>query len=190
MKLENVLIDEDGYLVIVDLGFAKIVQDKTYTLVGTPEYLAPEIIMSKGYDKAVDYWSYGVLVYELLVGQSPFYRPKTSQMDMFKRIVLMKYDFPKCVDDRAASLIEKLLVRRPSNRLGNLARGYLDIKSHVWFQLEGIDFKKIVKKEMEAPWKPEPKDLVGGKSGRIDNGDGDFYGKRLTKAEQDLFRNF
>jgi serine/threonine protein kinase len=68
LKPENILIDDKGYGVLVDLGFAKIVMDKTYTLCGTPEYLAPEIILSKGHDKGVDYWAFGVLFYVLLVG--------------------------------------------------------------------------------------------------------------------------
>lgn len=185
---QNVMINEDGYLVIVDLGFAKIVPDKTYTLVGTPEYLAPEIIMSKGHDKSVDYWSFGVLVYELFVGQSPFYKHGTSQMDLFKRIVMVKYSFPKCVNDPAASLIEKLLIRRPSNRLGNLANGYLDVKKHVFFETHDIDFKEIIKKEVQPPWIPESKNLFHA-PGRDDFME-ESYGPRLTKKEQDLFRDF
>jgi len=85
LKLENVLINADGFCKVIDLGFAKVVTDRTFTLVGTPEYLAPEIIMSKGHDKAVDYWAFGVLIYELMVGQSPFFQKHGSQMDMFKR---------------------------------------------------------------------------------------------------------
>jgi protein kinase A len=109
MKLENILIGEDGYCVIVDLGFAKLVTDKTYTLVGTPEYLAPDILLSRGYDKAVDYWSYGVLVYELLVGKSPFYQRGSSQVDMFKRIVKVEYLCPDFVPPSAADMIQRLL---------------------------------------------------------------------------------
>ena len=73
LKPENILIDGKGYGVLVDLGFAKVVMDKTYTLCGTPEYLAPEIILSKGHDKGVDYWAFGVLIYEMLVGCSPYF---------------------------------------------------------------------------------------------------------------------
>lgn len=71
--------------------------------------LAPEVILSRGYDKAVDYWSFGVLVYELLVGVSPFYRKGTSQMDMFKRIVLVEYDLPQCVPSEGSDMVKKLL---------------------------------------------------------------------------------
>jgi protein kinase A len=109
LKLENVLIGEDGYCVIVDLGFAKVVTDKTYTLVGTPEYISPEILLSRGYDKAVDYWSFGVLVFELLIGRSPFFQRGSSQIEMFKRIVKVEYDFPDFAPSSAADMIKRLL---------------------------------------------------------------------------------
>merc|ERR1711935_1104050 len=101
------LIDDKGYCIMIDLGFAKIVTDKTYTLCGTPEYLAPEIIMSKGHNKAVDYWSFGVLVYEMLVGRSPFFTYGTDQVSLFKRIVMVKIFRISCI----------LLVQMPILRL-------------------------------------------------------------------------
>jgi CRP-like cAMP-binding protein len=117
LKLENILIGEDGYCVIVDLGFAKLVVDKTYTLVGTPEYLAPDVLLSRGYDKSVDYWSYGVLMYELLVGKSPFYQRGSSQIDMFKRIVKVEYACPDFVSPSAADMVKRLLcVQAPRYR--------------------------------------------------------------------------
>jgi len=169
-----------------------VIADKTYTLVGTPEYLAPEIIMSKGHDQAADYWSYGVLVYELLAGQSPFFKPGSKQIDMFKRIVLVKYDIPSFVKELARDLIQNLLVRHQSQRLGNLANGYLDIKNHGWFEDSKIDFRQVLKKNVQAPWKPQVKDP-------FDSSNFDYFrtterevshGRHLTKAEQELFKGF
>ena len=189
LKLENIMIDEDGFCVIVDLGFAKVVEDKTFTLVGTPEYLAPELIMSKGHDKAVDYWSFGVLCYELLCGVSPFYIPKSKQIDMFKRIVMGKYSIPTYVAAEAADMISKLLVRRDIQRLGNLSRGYVDIKNHPWYEASGINFKDVIDKKSEVPWKPVLKDPLD--ASNFD--DFSSYEKdepkarKLTEAEQEKF---
>ena len=152
MKPENALIDDKGYCIMIDLGFAKIVVDKTYTLCGTPEYLAPEIIMSKGHDKAVDYWSFGVLIYEMLVGRSPFYFYGTDQVSLFKRIVMVKYSCPSSVNDEAKDLIKRLLTRRQASRLGNLSRGHLDVKDHPWF--EKLDWDKLNNRKLKAPWVP------------------------------------
>lgn len=192
LKLENVLVDEQGYGKIIDLGFAKIVTDKTYTLCGTPEMLAPEIILSKGHDHAVDYWAFGVVVFELLVGHSPFYIRGSSQIEMFKRIVLGKYEMPAYIDNCAKLLIENLLVRRQSNRLGNLANGYLDIKQHPWFIQSGILFKRVIRKEAESPWKPPIKDLLDasnfGDQAAFEN-ERDV-GRRLTREEHEIFKGF
>ena len=157
LKPENVLIDHKGYCVLVDLGFAKIVMDKTYTLCGTPEYLAPEIILSKGHDEGVDYWAFGVLIYEMLVGRSPFYSHGTDQVSLFKRIVQVKYSFPGgIVSDVAKDLIQRLIVRRQANRLGCLARGDSDVRDHVWFKL--LSTEQLLEKEIVAPWVPAIKD--------------------------------
>jgi protein kinase A len=152
MKPENALIDSNGYCIMVDLGFAKIVVDKTYTLCGTPEYLAPEIIMSKGHDKAVDYWSFGVLIYEMLVGRSPFYFYGTDQVSLFKRIVMVKYSCPASVNEDAKDLIKQLLTRRQASRIGNLSAGYVDVKEHPWFKT--LDFEQLNELKIKAPWIP------------------------------------
>jgi len=193
LKLENVAIDSDGYGVLVDLGFAKVVTDRTYTLVGTPEMLAPEVILSKGHDEAVDYWAFGVICFELLVGHSPFYDKGASQMDVFKRIVRLDYDFPDFLEDSAKDLIRRLLVRQPSKRLGNLSNGYLDIKRHPWFAESGINFKRIRRKEFKAPWIPEMKDPLGFSLLEKVVHSMDFHEppcRRLSRSEQELFQGF
>jgi serine/threonine protein kinase/CRP-like cAMP-binding protein len=158
LKPENILINSLGYCILVDLGFAKIVMDKTYTLCGTPEYLAPEIILSKGHDKGVDYWAFGVLIYEMLVGRSPFYSYGTDQVSLFKRIVQVKYSFPpgSVVNEIAQDLIQRLIVRRQSNRFGCLARADADIRDHAWF--DPISTEKLLQKQIPAPWVPKIKD--------------------------------
>lgn len=193
LKPENILIDGLGYCVLVDLGFAKIVMDKTYTLCGTPEYLAPEIILSKGHDKGVDYWALGVLVYEMLVGRSPFYSYGTDQVSLFKRIVQVKYSFPPggLVNNLAQDLIQRLIVRRQSNRFGCLARGDMDIRDHSW--LSFIDVDKLLKKKIPAPWIPQirdPLDVSNFDSYKhVENEQPSTRG-HLSGQQQDLFRDF
>ena len=187
----QVLLDADGYGVIVDLGFAKVVHDKTFTLCGTPEYLAPETIMSKGHDHAVDDWAFGVLTYELLVGVTPFFDRFASQTEMFRKIVLVQYEIPDFVDEDAATLIKGLLVRKQKKRLGNLARGAFDIKDSQWFKKTGINFRDLVRKRVEAPWKPPVNSSldVSKITSSVVGADRDAS-RRLTRKEQEMFRDF
>mmetsp|Transcript_47583 Transcript_47583/g.143949 ORF Transcript_47583/g.143949 Transcript_47583/m.143949 type:complete len:805 (-) Transcript_47583:618-3032(-) len=193
LKPENILIDSLGYCVLVDLGFAKIVMDKTYTLCGTPEYLAPEIILSKGHDKGVDYWAFGVLIYEMLVGRSPFYSYGTDQVSLFKRIVQVKYSFPPggVVNEKAQDLIQRLIVRRQTNRFGCLARGEMDIRDHVWFS--AIDTDDLLKKKIPAPWIPQIKDPLDAShfdSYRHEENEPPSGKGNLSSHQQELFRDF
>lgn len=157
LKPENVLInEEDGYCVLIDLGFAKEVADKTYTLCGTPLYLAPEVILSRGYDKSVDNWSFGALIFEMVAGYSPFYSPDIDQMTLFKRIVSADFSFPTEPSFHASAevidLVLKILVLNPSHRLGSLAGGNNDIRNHPW--LASLSPSQMMAKKIKAPWKP------------------------------------
>lgn len=107
LKPENLMIDKNGYIKIIDFGFAKEVVDKTYTLCGTPEYLAPELVIGKGHNKGVDYWALGILIYEMLVGYSPFSdRLQNKQATICRNIVRGKYIIPASLKD---SKIPKLV---------------------------------------------------------------------------------
>lgn len=131
LKPENLLIDKDGYLKLTDFGFAKIVQSRTYTLCGTPEYLAPEILTNKGHGKGVDWWTLGVLLYEMIAGIDPF--NDDDPMSIYQKILKGVIRFPKKFDKDARSLVKHLLQADLSKRYGNLKNASLDIKQHRFF---------------------------------------------------------
>lgn len=157
LKPENLLIDKDGYLKVADFGFSKRVATRTFTLCGTPDYQAPEIITRKGHDNAVDYWALGVVVYEMLVGKNPFRRSDSDSLRaIFRRVLDCKYKIPTHVSKNASDLIWNLLQTTPSRRLGYGCDGWRDVKRHRWFAQ--IDWAKLERKEVPAPWVPSLKD--------------------------------
>ncbi|KAL1923623.1 uncharacterized protein VTP21DRAFT_8603 [Calcarisporiella thermophila] len=152
LKPENLLLDRNGHLRITDFGFAKHSPDNvTYTLCGTPEYLAPEIITTKGYGKAADFYALGVLIFEMLAGHPPYHDP--DPMRLYEKIVAAKRPrFPSHFDGAAKDLIKRLLAKDLSKRLGNLKGGCEDVKRHKWF--ESVDWGKLVRKEVTPPYIP------------------------------------
>ena len=151
LKPENILINKKGYLKLTDFGFAKLLEnDKTYTLCGTPEYLAPEIILNKGHGKPVDWWTMGILLYEMLVGVDPF--SDDDPMSIYQKIVKGKIHFPKDINKDAKSLIKHLLNSDTTKRFGCLKNGVKDIATHRFF--EKFNWRKFVYQKMKAPYIP------------------------------------
>ncbi|GMI21842.1 hypothetical protein TeGR_g10222 [Tetraparma gracilis] len=153
LKPENILIAADGYLKVVDWGFAKKVVDKTFTTCGTPEYLAPELVQGTGHNKGVDLWALGILIFEMLVGRTPFVgNDPDDTMAICRNIMNETIEYPEDFEESAADLIEGLCTREVLARLGCMKNGCDDVKGHVFF--ESINWKDLKRKKVPAPWKP------------------------------------
>ncbi|CAG9321787.1 unnamed protein product [Blepharisma stoltei] len=150
LKPENLLIAPDGYLKLTDFGFSKVVEGRTYTLCGTPEYFAPEILLNKGHGKPVDWWTLGIIIYEMLAGIDPF--NDEDPMVVYQKILKGKIKFPRGFDKGAKSLVKHLLVADLTKRYGNMRGGVNDIKNHKWFA--SIDWYKLRQREIEMPYRP------------------------------------
>ncbi|OLY85186.1 cAMP-dependent protein kinase catalytic subunit alpha [Smittium mucronatum] len=131
MKPENLLLDREGHIKIADFGFAKYVVDRTWTLCGTPEYLAPEIIRGKGHGKPVDWWAIGILIFEMITGYPPFY--DNNPFGTYGKILAGEVNFPSFVSHSTRDIISSLLTVDVGHRLGNLSGGSNDVKNHPWF---------------------------------------------------------
>mmetsp|Transcript_1195 Transcript_1195/g.1692 ORF Transcript_1195/g.1692 Transcript_1195/m.1692 type:complete len:347 (-) Transcript_1195:243-1283(-) len=148
VKPENLLLDSAGYLKLTDFGFAKYLPSSTNTLCGTPQYLAPEIVLGEPYGFEVDWWALGILMYEMIVGNPPFL--DVSATHTYKKIVRGKFTFPSNISNAAKDLMTRLLKVNPKDRLGS--NGSAEIKAHPWFN--NFDWSALAVGELESPYVP------------------------------------
>jgi len=159
LKPENILLDSEGHIKLTDFGLSKQFfgnesENKAFSFCGTPEYLAPEILKGTGHDQAVDFWSLGALLYEMLAGAPPFYSKNRDQM--FRNMLTKPVDMKPHFSAQAVDLLKNLLQVDPRKRLSSTP----EIQAHPFF--EGMDWAKLSKKEIEPPFKPKvtgPRDL-------------------------------
>lgn len=152
LKPENILLDYTGHIALCDFGLCKLNMkdsDTTNTFCGTPEYLAPEILNGQGYNKVIDWWTLGVLLYEMLSGLPPFYDEVTDKM--YQKILTDPLVFGPDIGSEARSILTSLLNRDPIKRLG--VNGAEEIKKHPFFE-KHIDFKRLLQKKIQPPFKP------------------------------------
>ncbi|RAQ51559.1 serine/threonine-protein kinase PRKX [Aspergillus flavus] len=148
LKPENILLDAEGHIRLVDFGFAKKVDNReTYTLCGTPEYLAPEVIHNSGHGLAVDWWALGILIYEFLVGQPPFW--DQNPMRIYEQIVEGRIRFPQNMSPAAQNIISLLCKTNPTERLGYISGGSARVKSHPFF--EDIQWDDLFYRRIKGP---------------------------------------
>ncbi|KAF5300765.1 hypothetical protein FQA39_LY11010 [Lamprigera yunnana] len=155
LKPENLLLDPKGNLKLTDFGFAKKLgaRGRTYTFAGTPEYVAPEIVLNRGHDLAVDYWALGIFIYELLVGKTPFRTNDPTHMKTYNLILrgIENVRFPEILSRKAEHLIKKLCRAMPVERLGCQREGIQAIREHRWFT--GLDWNLLQTGQLRPPIK-------------------------------------
>jgi cGMP-dependent protein kinase len=156
LKPENLLLDAQGYCKICDFGFAKKIKDRTWTLCGTPEYLAPEIIRSKGHGKGVDWWALGVLVFEMAAGYPPFCG--NSAMQTYKLILEGNLSFPQHFSHDCKDLVRRLLHPSVTRRLGCLRGGATDVRTHPFFA--SLNVAQLLRMKLPTPHIPEIADIM------------------------------
>ncbi|KIJ12735.1 hypothetical protein PAXINDRAFT_171043 [Paxillus involutus ATCC 200175] len=193
LKPENILLDYTGHIALCDFGLCKLNMsetEKTNTFCGTPEYIAPELLESQGYTKTVDWWTLGVLLYEMMTGLPPFYDENVNTM--YQRILTDPLLFPSDISPEAKSVMTGLLQRDPSRRLG--ANGGEEIKKHPFFA-KYVDWNLLLQKKIQPPFKPSVESVLD-----VANFDPDFTNEEaqdsvvedshLSETVQDQFKGF
>ncbi|XP_075946400.1 serine/threonine-protein kinase N1 isoform X2 [Anarhichas minor] len=195
LKLDNLLLDTDGYVKIADFGLCKEGMgfgDRTSTFCGTPEFLAPEVLTDTSYTRAVDWWGLGVLIYEMLVGESPF--PGDDEEEVFDSIVNDEVRYPRFLSTEAIGIMRRLLRRNPERRLGSGEKDAEEVKKQPFFR--NVDWEALLQRKAPPPFVPS---IVGKED--VSNFDEEFTTEAaaltpprelrvLTRKDQDSFRDF
>uniref|UniRef100_A0A8C9W3P7 protein kinase C n=1 Tax=Scleropages formosus TaxID=113540 RepID=A0A8C9W3P7_SCLFO len=195
LKLDNLLLDRDGYVKIADFGLCKEGMgygDKTSTFCGTPEFLAPEVLTDTCYTRAVDWWGLGVLVFEMLAGESPF--PGDEEEEVFDSIVNDEVRYPQFLSAEATSLMKRLLRRNPERRLGSGEKDAEEVKKQPFFR--DVDWEALFQKKLPPPFVPS----ISGEED-VSNFDEEFTTERptltppkeprpISRKDQEIFRDF
>ncbi|KAJ0436852.1 putative protein kinase AGC-Pl family [Helianthus annuus] len=153
LKPENILMDADGHVMLTDFGLAKEIDEssRSNSMCGTTEYMAPEILLAKGHNKNADWWSVGILLYEMLTGKPPYTHSNRKKLQ--EKIINEKVKLLPRLSGEAHSLLKGLLQKDPSLRLGSGPQGGDDIKNHKWFRT--INWKKLESRELQPKFKPD-----------------------------------
>lgn len=178
LKLDNVMLDKDGHIKIADFGMCKeniIGENRATTFCGTPDYIAPEILLGQKYSFSVDWWSFGVLLYEMLIGQSPF--QGDDEDELFESIRMDVPHYPRWITKEAKDLLEKLFERDPTRRLGVVG----NVRGHAFFKT--INWPALEKREVSPPFKPKVKS-----ANDCSNFDREFLSEkpRLSQCDKNL----
>ncbi|KAJ8002019.1 hypothetical protein DPEC_G00175460 [Dallia pectoralis] len=195
LKLDNLLLDTDGYVKIADFGLCKEGMgygDRTSTFCGTPEFLAPEVLTDTSYTRAVDWWGLGVLIYEMLVGESPF--PGDDEEEVFDSIVNDEVRYPRFLSTEAIAIMRRLLRRNPERRLGSGEKDAEEVKKQPFFR--GLDWEALLQRKLPPPFVPSIKSRED-----VSNFDEEFTTeppaltpprepRTLSRKDQDSFRDF
>lgn len=157
LKPENILLDHDGFIRLADFGFARddvvLEEAKCTTFCGSADYIAPEVLHGKGYGGAVDLWSFGCVIYELLTGFPPFYCTNNDRKELFRKIERSDPMYPDCLSPAASDLISRLLAKDPNERIGMGENGMRELFDHPFFK--SVDWYQLATKQIVPPMVPD-----------------------------------
>merc|ERR1712039_433924 len=157
LKLENVLLKSDGYAILTDMGLAKVIIGKTFTVCGTADYFAPETLRQTGHNRAVDWWALGIMIYIMMSGRSPF--DAEDVMQIYKNIVkgFKNHVFPDNFTPEVTNMVKGICRKKPEERLPMWPGGTKNLEAHEWFQ--PLAFRKVETHTFQAPYQPPEPDF-------------------------------